>query len=108
MSNKAKPVAPITVNDIANLTQAAKRLADLLNSAILTKESDAEKAGLAQMVGNFMLDHAFEFIGAWNVLHFEYQPLIRGTASLFHRGAELTMKNAEKPAQEEAKSIITP
>jgi len=107
MPDKNKPVAPITANDIANLTQAAKRLTDLLDSPILTKESDAEKAGLAQMIGNFMLDHAFEFIGAWNVLHFEYQPLIRGTAALFHRGAELTMKSADK-TQQEAKSIITP
>lgn len=95
--------APISTSDIARLTVSTKRLSDLLQSNIVTKEGDSEKAALAQSIGNFMLDHAYEFIGAWNVLHFEYQPLIRGTAALNHRAAMLT-----EPSPAPKLSIVTP
>jgi hypothetical protein len=110
MPDKNEPKL-VTANDIANLTQAAKRLNDLMGSAIVQKESEAEKAGLAQMIGNFMLDHAFEFIGCWNIVNREYNPLVRGIAALLGR-ADLYTQNqlaASKPAkQEEAPKLVAP
>lgn len=110
MPDKANEPKLITANDIAQLTSAVKRLNELMTSAIVQKETEAEKAGLAQMIGNFMLDHAYEFIGCWNIVNREYNPLVRGVAALLGR-ADLFTQNqiaSAKPAQQEAPKLVAP
>lgn len=77
----------LTPQIIRNLAEARERLADLNSKKIVEKGADQEIAGLVNFIGNTMLDHASEFLGAWQLTHMEYQPLIIAVGKLLMRAS---------------------
>lgn len=77
----------LTPQIIRNLAEAHARLVDLGSKKIVEKGDDKETAGLANFIGNTMLDYAPEFLGAWQLTHMEYQPLIIAVGKLLMRAS---------------------
>lgn len=101
MSEPTKQPGGLTPQKIRNLIAAHQKLTSLLQQQVVTKGSDEEKSGLANFIGNTMLEHAPEFIGCWNVVQGEYNPLVKGIAALLARANMLLAAHAQD-AQAEA------
>lgn len=75
---------------------ALKRLAELSQSKLVTKNSDAEKQGLQEFLRNGLVAHASELLGSWVVCNQEYVPLLHGVGGLLRR---IDMVRAEEQAR---------
>jgi hypothetical protein len=72
---------------VRSLAEARERLALLLSKAVVEKNDDKEIAGLTNYIGNTMLEHCGEFLGAWQLASTEYQPLVLAIGKLLSRAS---------------------
>jgi hypothetical protein len=80
---------PITGAEFAQLAQSFARFQFIRNATIKQANDDAELRGLTEFMAQFFIDHAAEFLGCWQVLRSEYEPLI-GVLSVLARRAIAT------------------
>jgi hypothetical protein len=69
-------------NEIAG---ALARLAEINENTILSPTVEAELKGVREFLTNAFVQHGSEFLGAWNTLKEEYQPLLRAFAIVTSR-----------------------
>ena len=66
----------------AELAGALSRLEEIGTPTIITKEVEAEKAGLERFILNESPKHLTELLGCWFTVHQQYQPLLQTLAVL--------------------------
>lgn len=69
------------------IIDAIKRLNQLQTAKIVTKNDDAERAGLEKFISSSVLQHASVLLGCWYAVKTEYEPLIGAFAHLQARAA---------------------
>jgi hypothetical protein len=105
MSEPTPKLKRLTPQAIRDLTEAHQRLIALSSKAIVEKNDDKEVAGLANYIGNTMLEHAPEFIGAWQVAQGEYQPLVLAVGKLLMRASAVMAPPSPPPV--EGKEVVS-
>lgn len=86
--NKTSPnIKRLTPQVVRDLAEANERLAALISKKVVEKNDDKETAGLANYIGNTMLEHCREFLGSWQIAQQEYQPLILAVGKLLMRAS---------------------
>lgn len=89
----AQPQQPVGLSPrrAGELAAAYARYLDLserLRSTVITPESEglkAEHAGLQKFLGSAFLAHGGELLGCYNLVHAEYEPVLRAVAIIFRR-----------------------
>jgi hypothetical protein len=61
------------------------RLIELRNATVHGVNREAEIRGLIQSLSEDFINHAPEFLGVWEVVRSEYEPLINNIVSVFRR-----------------------
>lgn len=106
----------LTHQQVEEIAQQYARFLDLKEQRIKTPTLEAELTGIMEYLANTFLNHAPEFIGCWNVVRTEYEPICVNLASLFSRvqairvNAVAQMKAAEarlKAQQAEPPANVT-
>lgn len=88
---KQVPPPGLTPRRAGELAAAYARYLDLseqLRSPVITPETDtikAEHAGLQKFLGSAFLAHGGELLGCYNLVHAEYEPVLRAVAIIFCR-----------------------
>lgn len=63
-------------------------LTEQLRSPLIVPETEslrAEHAGLQKFLGSTLLTHGGELLGCYNLVHGEYEPILRAVAIIFRR-----------------------
>jgi len=76
---------PLELNEGRDLINAVNKLNALSAQKILTKTSDAEKAGLDSYVRTALYEHASVLLACWFAVRTEYEPLINSVGAILNR-----------------------
>lgn len=89
-ASQPRPAAlnPASAGQLANAFGRYLDLSEKLSSPVITPETEqmkSERAGLEKFLHTKLLTHAAELIGSWNVVHSEYEHILRSLAIVFRR-----------------------
>lgn len=97
----------LTPRRAGELAAAYARYLDLseqLRSPLIVPETEAlraEHAGLQKFLGSAFLTHGGELLGCYNLVHGEYEPILRAVAIIFRRiGVAPVLETAQPAAKE--------
>lgn len=90
---------PLTVQQISAMQAALKKLAELGESKIITKNTTAEREGLTDFLRNQLMEHASELLGSWVVCNQEYAPLLNGIHGVLRRVGYIQAEQAQQAQQ---------
>lgn len=84
------------------LIQAVQRLRELSSETIVTKNTDAEKAGLQAFLSAECTNHADELLACWLAVRREYEPLVGVIATVLDRVGAIRRNTQEALRQQSA------
>lgn len=85
------------------LAVAVRRIDQLSNQSIVTKDTEGELDAARQFVSHTVVQHANELIGTWIAMENEYSPLVQGLTGLLRRVN--TNTQFIKPSAKEPKAV---
>lgn len=94
---------PLTEQRVQEIAVAFKKLHELSQSKIVTgPPQDAERAALTNFLRDAAVAHLPEFIGCWQAVRREYEPLVNAVAIFLNRVS--TFSGQQQPAPQAEKS----
>jgi hypothetical protein len=81
----SKPTPRLTRQSFEQIAANYTRLIELRNATVHGVNREAEIRGLIQSLSEDFINHAPEFLGVWEVVRSEYEPLINNIVSVFRR-----------------------
>lgn len=97
---------PLTQQTVSTAVVALKRLMQLSNQRVVTRDTDAETQAATQLLQRVTFAHANELLGAWQIVHNEFQPLVIGFTALLRRAG--TMAEQELAARQQRQKAEAP
>lgn len=94
---------PLTPEKARQMAISVRRLAELGDTKIQTRETEAEARGLAEFLRKATLDHADELIACWHACVFEYEPFLKAMNGVMHRVSSL---NAQRQAEAQKAALV--